>query len=47
MRLKIKKEKKACFKTLHKGRLWEHFILRVQGLPLTSNGAYDKDKDDA
>ena len=30
MRLKIKKEKKACF------------ILRVQGLTLTSDGAYDK-----
>ena len=39
---KIKKGKKACFLTLHKGRRWEHFILRVLGLPLTSDGAYDK-----
>ena len=30
------------FKTLEKGRRWKHFNLRVQGLPLTSNGAYDK-----
>ena len=32
----------ARFKTLEKGRRWKHFNLRVQGLPLTGNGAYDK-----
>ena len=32
----------ARFKTLEKGRRWKHFNLRVQGLPLTINGAYDK-----
>ena len=42
MRLKIKKEKKACFKNLYKRRRWKYFILRVQGLTLTSDGAYDK-----
>ena len=41
-RLKIKKDhKKTCFKPLDKGRRWKHFNLRVQGLPLTSDGAYD------
>ena len=40
-RLKIKKEQKKCFKILDKGRRWEHFILRVKGLPYTSDGAYD------
>ena len=33
MHLKIKNEQKACFKIL---------ILRVQGLPLAGDGAYDK-----
>ena len=42
MHLNIKKEKKACFKTLHKGSRWKHFILRVQGLTLASDGDYDK-----
>ena len=41
-RLKIKKEQKACLKTLDKGRRWKHFISRVQGLPLASDGTYDK-----
>ena len=41
-RLKIKKDhKKTCFKPLDKGRRWKHFNLRVQGVPLTSDGAYD------
>ena len=34
-RLKLKRNKKACFKILDK-RCWEHFILRVQG-ELTTN----------
>ena len=42
MRLNIKKEKKACFKIVHKGRRWKHFTLRMQVLPLASDGAYDK-----
>ena len=42
MRLNIKKEKKACFKTVHKGRRWKHFILGMQGLTLASDGDYDK-----
>ena len=25
-----------------KGHRWEHFILRVQGLPFASDGDYDK-----
>ena len=42
-RFKIKKEQnKKCFKTLGKRRRWKHFILRMQGLPLASDGAYDK-----
>ena len=32
----------ARFKTLEKGRRWKHFNLRVQGLPLASDEAYDK-----
>ena len=40
--LKIKKEKKTCFKTLDKGRRWEHFMLRVRGLILASGGDYNK-----
>ena len=41
-RFQIKKEKnKTCFK-LDKGRRWKHFTLRVQVLPLASDGAYDK-----
>ena len=42
MRLNIKKEKKAYFKTLHKGSRWKHLILKVQGLTLASDGDYDK-----
>ena len=30
---------KTGFKTLDKGRQWKHFNLRVQGLPLVSDGA--------
>ena len=41
-RLKIKKKQNTCFKTLQKGRWWEHSNLRMEGLPLTSDGAYDK-----
>ena len=37
-----KRNKKKCFKTLDKGRRWKHFILRVQGLSLASDGAHDK-----
>ena len=40
--LKIKKEKKPCFKTLDKGRRWEHFMLRVRGLILASDRDYEK-----
>ena len=32
----------ARFKTLEKGRRWKHFNLKVQGLPIASDGAYDK-----
>ena len=41
-RLKKKKEQNTCFKNLDKGRRWKHFNLRVEGLPLASDGAYDK-----
>ena len=42
VRLKIKKEQKTCFKTLDKGRRWEHFMLRVRGLILASDRDYEK-----
>ena len=42
VRLKITKEQKTCFKTLDKGRRWEHFMLRVRGLILASGGDYNK-----
>ena len=42
VRLKITKEQKTCFKTLDKGRRWEHFMLRVRGLILASGRDYDK-----
>ena len=41
-RLKTKKEQNTCFKNLDKGRRWKHFNLRVEGLPLASDEAYDK-----
>ena len=41
-RLKTKKEQNTCFKNLDKGRRWKHFNLRVEGLPLASDGAHDK-----
>ena len=41
-RFQIKKEKnKTCFKLDKRIRL-KHFTLRMQGLPLASDGAYDK-----
>ena len=41
-RFQIQKEKnKTCFK-LDKGIRLKHFTLRMQGLPLASDGAYDK-----
>ena len=41
-RLKIKKDqKKTCFKLIDKGHRWKYINLRVQGLPFTSDGAYD------
>ena len=42
VRLKIKNEQQTCFKTLDKGRQWEHFMLRVQGLILASDRDYEK-----
>ena len=42
VRLKITKEQKTCFKTLDKGRRWEHFMLRVRRLILASGRDYDK-----
>ena len=39
---KIRKEKKTCFNTLDEGRRWKHFNLGLQGLPIASDGAYDK-----
>ena len=41
-RLKTKKEQNTCFKNLDKGRRWKHFNLRVEGLPLASDGTHDK-----
>ena len=37
-----KRNKNTCFKTLDKGRKWKHFISRVRGLLLTSDGVHDK-----
>ena len=42
MRLQFKKEQKPCYKPLHKGHRLKHLNLRVQGIPLASDGAYDK-----
>ena len=40
-RFEIEKEQKKNM-TLDGGRRWKHFNLRVRGLPLASDVAYDK-----
>ena len=40
--LKIRKEQKNIFQGLRQRTPMEHFNLRVQGLSLASDGAYDK-----